>query len=79
MSKRVKFFYNGILLTSVGFAMRAAGLFLGAHISAAIGAEGIGLSGLITTVYSFAPSSSLWGTRILKKSDSAVHTPECSS
>ena len=54
MSKRVKFFYNGILLTLVGFAMRAAGLFLGAYISGAIGAEGIGLSGLITTVYSFA-------------------------
>ena len=53
MSKRVKFFYNGILLTLVGFAMRAAGLFLGAYISGAIGAEGVGLSGLITTVYSF--------------------------
>ena len=54
MSKRVKFFYNGILLTLVGFAMRAAGLFLGAYISGAIGAEGVGLSGLITTVYAFA-------------------------
>lgn len=54
MSKRMKFFYNGILLTLVGFAMRAAGLFLGAYISGAIGAEGVGLSGLITTVYSFA-------------------------
>ena len=54
MSKRVKFFYNGILLTLVGFAMRAAGLFLSAYISGAIGAEGVGLSGLITTVYAFA-------------------------
>ena len=54
MSKRVKFFYNGMLLTLVGFAMRAAGLFLGAYISGAIGAEGVGLSGLITTAYSFA-------------------------
>ena len=54
MSKRVKFFYNGMLLTLVGFAMRAAGLFLSAYISGAIGAEGVGLSGLITTVYAFA-------------------------
>lgn len=54
MSKRVKFFYNGLLLTLVGFAMRAAGLFLGAYISKTIGAEGIGLQGLVTTVYSFA-------------------------
>lgn len=54
MSKRVKFFYNGILLTLVGFVMRAAGLFLGAYVSGAIGAEGVGLSGLITTVYAFA-------------------------
>ena len=54
MTKRGRFFYNGILLTLVGFAMRAAGLFLGAYISKAIGAEGIGLQGLIMTVYSFA-------------------------
>lgn len=54
MSKRVKFFYNGILLTLVGFAMRAAGLFLGAYISSVIGAEGVGLQGLVATVYSFA-------------------------
>ena len=54
MTKRRSFFYNGILLTLVGFAMRAAGLFLGAYISKAIGAEGMGLQGLILTVYSFA-------------------------
>ena len=54
MTKRGRFLYNGILLTLVGFAMRAAGLFLGAYISASIGAEGIGLQGLIMTVYSFA-------------------------
>ena len=53
MSKR-KFIYNGIVLTLVGFAMRGVGLFLGAYVSAAIGAEGMGLQGLIATVYSFA-------------------------
>ncbi len=54
MSKKTKFIYNGILLTLVGFAMRAAGLFLGAYISGAIGAEGVGLNSLISTAYSFA-------------------------
>ncbi len=54
MSKRIKFFYNGILLTVVGFAMRAAGLLLGAYVSSAIGAEGVGLQSLVMTVYSFA-------------------------
>lgn len=54
MSKRTKFFYNGILLTLVGFAMRAVGLFLGAYISGVIGAEGVGVQSLIMTVYSFA-------------------------
>ena len=54
MSKKTGFFYNGILLTLVGFAMRAVGLFLGAYISSVIGAEGVGLQSLIATVYSFA-------------------------
>ncbi len=53
-SSRLKFFYNGTMLTLVGFAMRAAGLFLGAYISSAIGAEGVGLQSLVMTVYSFA-------------------------
>ncbi len=54
MSSKIKFFYNGAMLTLVGFAMRAAGLFLGAYISSAIGAEGVGLQSLVMTVYSFA-------------------------
>ena len=54
MSHKRKFIYNGIILTLVGFAMRGVGLFLGAYITAAIGAEGMGLQGLIATVYSFA-------------------------
>ena len=53
MGKR-KFIYNGLMLTLVGFAMRGAALFLGVHISGVIGAEGMGLQGLITTVYAFA-------------------------
>jgi stage V sporulation protein B len=54
MSAKRKFIYNGIILTLVGFAMRGVALFLGAYISSEIGAEGIGLQGLIATVYSFA-------------------------
>lgn len=54
MTKKIKFLYNGLLLTLVGFAMRGAALFLGAYVSGKIGAEGIGLQGLIVTVYAFA-------------------------
>ena len=54
MSAKRRFIYNGIVLTLVGFAMRGVALFLSAYISGAIGAEGIGLQGLIATVYSFA-------------------------
>ncbi len=54
MSKKLKFIYNGLILTAVGFAMRAAGLFLSAYVSGAIGAAGVGLNSLITTAYAFA-------------------------
>lgn len=54
MQGKRKFIYNGILLTLVGFAIRGVALFLGAYISSAVGAEGMGLQGLIATVYSFA-------------------------
>ena len=50
MSKRVRFFSNGLLLSAVGLVLRAVGLFLGAYISGVIGAEGIGLQSLIGTV-----------------------------
>ena len=54
MNVKRKFLFNGLLLTIVGFAMRGVGLFLGAYVAGAIGAEGIGLQGLISTVYAFA-------------------------
>lgn len=54
MEKKQRFLYNGIILTLVGFAMRGVSLFLGAYISSRIGAEGMGLQGLIATVYAFA-------------------------
>ena len=54
MSGKRKFIFNGLILTLVGFAMRGVTLFLGAYISGAIGAEGVGLQGLISTAYAFA-------------------------
>ncbi len=54
MTNKKKFIYNGLLLTLVGFAMRGAALFLGAYVSGIIGAEGVGLQGLVSTVYAFA-------------------------
>ena len=54
MTRKQRFLYNGLLLTLVGLAMRGAALFLGAYISGRIGAEGMGLQSLITTVYAFA-------------------------
>ena len=54
MTNRQRFFYNGTLLTLVGLAMRSVGMFFGALVSRAVGAEGVGLYTLIMTVYSFA-------------------------
>ena len=54
MSKKKRFMFNGLLLTLVGLVMRGAALFLGAFISSRIGAEGMGLQGLVATVYAFA-------------------------
>lgn len=54
MRGRKRFFYNGILLTLVGLAMRTVQLTLGAYISQHVGAESLGLNTLIMTVYGFA-------------------------
>lgn len=51
---RKRFFKNGIIMTAVGLALRTVGLIFAAYISREVGAEGVGLSTLITTVYSFA-------------------------
>ncbi len=54
MTNRQRFFMNGLLLTVVGLAVRSVSLLFNSFISVKIGAEGIGLFGLIGTVYSFA-------------------------
>ena len=52
--RKRKFFFNGILLTAVGIAMRTVALFFNAFVSRQVGAEGIGLYTIIMTVYGFA-------------------------
>lgn len=54
MNNRKKFFFNGILMSIVGLALRTVGLVFGAYISRTIGAEGVGLNTLISTIYAFA-------------------------
>ncbi|MBR2650291.1 MAG: oligosaccharide flippase family protein [Clostridia bacterium] len=54
MDNKRKFFYNGIMLTAVGIAMRTAALFFNAFITRTVGSEGIGLYTIVTTVYGFA-------------------------
>lgn len=54
MSRKMKFFYDGMLLTAVGLVMRGTQLIFGAYISRAVGAEGVGLNTLVMTVFSFA-------------------------
>ena len=54
MKNKTRFFYNGILLSVTGLAMRGVGIALGAYISRTVGAEGVGLNTLVMNVYSFA-------------------------
>ncbi len=54
MTNRQRFFINGIMLTAVGLAIRSVSLGFNSFITQSIGAEGIGLFTLISTVYSFA-------------------------
>lgn len=54
MSRRKRFFYNGILLTVVGLAVRSVAMAFNSYVTRVIGEEGIGLFTLIMTVYSFA-------------------------
>lgn len=54
MSRRKRFFRNGLLLTAVALSARAVSLFFGAFVTRIVGAEGIGLFTLIMTLYNFA-------------------------
>lgn len=54
MSHTKKFIKSGILMTTVGLAMRTAAMLFGAFVSRTVGAEGTGLYTLVMTAYSFA-------------------------
>ena len=54
MENKKRFFYNGIMLTAVGIAMRTVALFFNAFVTQKIGAEGMGLYTIVMTVYGFA-------------------------
>lgn len=53
-NRRKQFFFNGILLTVVGLAIRSVSIAFNSYITKAVGAEGIGLFTLIMNIYSFA-------------------------
>lgn len=54
INNKQRFFYNGIMLTAVGIAMRTVALFFNAFITRSVGAEGVGLHTVVMTVYNFA-------------------------
>ena len=54
MNRRKRFFVDGIMLTSVGIAVRGVAMLLAAYLSRAVGSESIGLYSIVMTVYSFA-------------------------
>ena len=54
MTRFGRFFVNGIILTVVSLLIRGISVVFNVYVSNKIGAEGIGLYTLITTVYGFA-------------------------
>lgn len=54
MNKLKKFLLNGFILTLVSLIMRTVSVFFNAYLSNTVGAEGMGLFTLITSVYGFA-------------------------
>ncbi len=54
MKQKTKFIYNGLLLSTVGLAMRGTQLLFGAYIARTLGADGVGVNTLVMMVYSFA-------------------------
>ena len=61
MTNKKRFFYNGMLLTAVGLAVRTVSLFFSAFVSRTVGVEGVGLQTIIMTVYSLAVTFSTSG------------------
>ncbi len=82
MSRRRRFFLNGILLTAVGLAIRSVSIAFNSYITRAVGAEGIGLFTLIMNIYSFAitfatSGISLTVTRLIAEAIGEGREGEC--
>ena len=82
MSRRRRFFINGILLTVVGLAVRSVSIAFNSYITKAVGAEGIGLFTLIMNIYSFAitfatSGISLTVTRLVAEAIGEERSGEC--
>ncbi len=70
MKRTKRFFINGLILGFTTILMRGVGVGLNAYITGKIGAEGIGLFGLVMSVYMFAATlassgASLAATRLV--------------
>ena len=49
-----KFISNGLIMTATSLLLRYAGIIFNTYISASIGAEGMGVYGLVQSVFGFA-------------------------
>ena len=54
MKRKVRFWYNGALLTAVGLAIRGTQLLFGAYVARVLGADGVGINTLVMMIYAFA-------------------------
>ncbi len=82
MSRRRRFFINGILLTVVGLAVRSVSIAFNSYITKAVGAEGIGLFTLIMNIYGFAitfatSGISLTVTRLIAEAIGEERSGDC--
>ncbi len=64
MSLIKTFLINGIILTLTSLILRCIGMFFNSYISQKIGAEAVGLYGLVMSVYSFAITIALSGINL---------------
>ena len=58
------FILNGLILTLTSLILRCIGMFFNSYISQKIGAEAIGLYGLIMSVYGFGITIALSGINL---------------
>ncbi len=54
MTRRKRFYINGLIQSSVGLVLKSVQLFFSAYVARVVGAEGVGLNTLVMTVFAFA-------------------------